>query len=227
MADPYAPRAETHTGTAPPGPPPWLEVVEERGGATVASVAELAALDRGEARFVAVVYRGAGLLPLLARLRPEQAVALAITHSQVSGAQAAEAPVSGESAADAAEANDALQLLSRSGIELYALKHGWVAGPEDRPGAVAVSAELVAVLLDAAERDQISWEVDPDFGYEVAARVPGVNGPEALALTPRLLYTAVGRVYEHAALVPAIRMERRSVLEAIEGLDPTIVGALD
>ena len=53
----------------------------------------------------------------------------------------------------------------------------------------------------------VSWETDPDFGYEVAASVPGVEAPEDGLLVPRLLYTRADRVYEHAAIVPRVRAE--------------------
>ena len=179
----------------------------------MASVAELhAAADLSRARFVCVVCRGAGLLPPLVRVQPHSAVALLLTH--------------GEPPAAADPANDAVRLLDELDAELYAIKHGWVAGPAERPGALAISAELIAAVLDAAQHDAIGWELDPDFGYEIATRIPGMDGPEALALSPRLLYTQLGRVYEHAALVEAIKRERRFILESIEGLDPAIAGAL-
>lgn len=212
MVDPYAPRRKTDAGEAQAGAPRWLTQVQERGGVPIESVNELLAAKLSEAAFICIVCRGAGLMPPVARVRPRAAAALLLAN--------------GEPRADAASGNLALEVLERIDTKLYAIKHGWVAGPEDRAGAIVVSAELVAKVLDAAAREQVSWETDPDFGYEIAARVPSVNEPEALALSPRLLYTALGRVYEHATLVPALKRERREVLEAVEGLDPAILSAL-
>ena len=212
MADPYAARVETLTGQAPAGPPPWTAAVGENGGVIAASVAELGELDLDQASLVAILCRGAGLLAPVARVSPAAAVALLLTH--------------GEASADAMVPNAAVDFLAASGRDAYAIKHGWVAGPEGRPGAVEITATLVGAVLSAAAAGRLPWERDPDFGYEVAAAVPGVDGAEALALSPRLLYTDLGRAYEHAALVVATKDERRAALEAIQGLDPTILAAL-
>lgn len=212
MADPYAARVETLAGQAPAGPPPWTAAVGENGGAIAVSVAELGELDLDQASFVAILCRGAGLLPPVARVTPAAAVALLLTH--------------GEAPTDAAVPNAAVDLLAGSGRDAYAIKHGWVAGPEGRPGAVAITATLVGAVLGAAAAGGLPWERDPDFGYEVAAAVPRVDGAEALALSPRLLYTDLGRAYEHAALVVATKDERRAALEAVQGLDPSILAAL-
>jgi ATP-dependent phosphoenolpyruvate carboxykinase len=179
---------------------------------------DLLAAGLDSATFVGIHCRGAGLLPPVARLEPLQAVALLLTHS--SGHPIAVPDDGG------APAGEALRKLGRAGCELYALKHGWVGGPEGSPGAVAISAELVAAVLDGALAGAVEWELDPDFGYQVAAAAPGVEAPEAEALCPRLLYAAAGRVYEHAELVALIKAERRAALGAIPGLDPAIVSAL-
>ena len=65
----------------------------------------------------------------------------------------------------------------------------------------------MTTVLDAALAGTVSWETDPDFGYEVAASVPGLESPEDGALMPRLLYTRADRPYEHAAIVPRVRAE--------------------
>ncbi len=72
---------------------------------------------------------------------------------------------------------------------------------------MAIADRFVASVLDAALAGAVSWEFDPDFGYEVAASVPGVEFPDDGLLLPRLLYTRADRVYEHAAIVPRIRAE--------------------
>lgn len=224
MVDPYATRAYTDAGEVPPGPPPWERAVAERGGALLGALGDLASTDLprtdlagtdlAEAPFAAVRCRDAGLLPAVARLEPAQAVAVLIADAHP------------EVEVDGAAANDALGRLSAVGTELFALKHGWVGGPEGSEGAVAVSAELVASVLDAAADGAVEWERDPDFGYEVAASVPGLEPPVADALRPRLLYAYNGRVYEHAALVPRIKRERAERLGRIAGLDPRIATAL-
>ena len=72
---------------------------------------------------------------------------------------------------------------------------------------MGIGEQFVAAVLDAAMAGRVEWETDPDFGYEVAASVPGVEPPEDGLLLPRLLYTRADRVYEHAATVPRVRAE--------------------
>jgi ATP-dependent phosphoenolpyruvate carboxykinase len=90
---------------------------------------------------------------------------------------------------------------------VYLLKAGRVGGSEGETGSLAISEALVASVLDAALGADVEWERDPDFGYEVAAEVPGVEAPQDGLLLPRLLYRRADRVYEHAAIVPRVRRE--------------------
>jgi phosphoenolpyruvate carboxykinase (ATP) len=100
-----------------------------------------------------------------------------------------------------------LPAVARLGGERYLLKAGRVGGPEDQRGSMGIGEQFVAKVLDEALAGTVSWETDPDFGYEVAASVPGVQSPEDGLLMPRLLYTRADRVYEHAAIVPRVRAE--------------------
>jgi phosphoenolpyruvate carboxykinase (ATP) len=89
----------------------------------------------------------------------------------------------------------------------YLLKAGRVGGPEGEAGSRPITEDLVGRILDAVVAGEVEWEVDPDFGYEVAAKVPGVEPPEDGLLLPRFLYTRADRVYEHAAIVARVRDE--------------------
>ncbi len=100
-----------------------------------------------------------------------------------------------------------LPAVARLGGDRYLLKAGRVGGSEGERGSMAIGERFVASVLDAALADRVEWETDPDFGYEVAAVVPGIEPPEDGLLMPRLLYTRADRVYEHAAIVPRVRSE--------------------
>lgn len=100
-----------------------------------------------------------------------------------------------------------LPAVARLGEARFLLKAGRVGGSEDEAGSLEISAALVVSVLDAALRGEVEWERDPDFGYEVAARVAGVEPPQDGLLLPRLLYRRADRVYEHAAIVPRVRPE--------------------
>ena len=122
-------------------------------------------------------------------------------------------------------ANVLLERLESSGRETYLLKSGRVGGHE--PGrSIEVTETHVDAILDGIVARSIEWEVDPDFGYRVAASVPGIEGRARFVLIPRFLYARTDRVYEYAALVPRLRRERAERLAALDGLDGAIIDAL-
>lgn len=203
MADPYATSAPD-LSARPTGPPPWLAAVEDRGGTIIGPDGGFEA--RGGAAFAVVHCRGIGALAPFARVAAPMAVLLWIEHSAASSAPVA----------------DPLDALEASGLPIYAVKQGMVGGPVDRPGSAEVDAELIAAVLDAAGDGAVEWEQDPDFAYEVPARVAGLAGERARMLLPRLRYADHGRVYEHANLVAAKQRERAELAASVEGLDPRI-----
>ena len=65
---------------------------------------------------------------------------------------------------------------------------------------------------------------DPDFGYEVAASLPGVDDIEILQ--PRRLYERQGRLDEYDAMVSRLKKERRDYLASFAGLDEAITKSI-
>ena len=159
--------------------------------------------------FAVIACRGIGTLAPFARLDPALAVLLWIEHVGAGG--------------DGSRANGLLLALEDFGAPVYAIKQGSVGGPGDRRGCTSISAELVTGLL--AARDEIAWERDPDFDYEVPAAAPGFADPAARVLVPRLLYADHDRVYEHAGLVADKKRERYELAAAVTGLDPRVLAA--
>jgi phosphoenolpyruvate carboxykinase (ATP) len=96
----------------------------------------------------------------------------------------------------------------------FLLKAGRVGGGPEEPRSREITESLVAKVLDAELASEVEWERDPDFEYEVAAVVPGVEPPEDGLLLPRLLYTRADRVYEHAEIVPRLRDRVRELTRA-------------
>jgi len=111
-----------------------------------------------------------------------------------------------------AEGDGVLAAVARLEGPRYLLKAGRVGGPEGDAGSAPITEELITAVLDAEAAGRVEWEADPDFGYEVAASVPGVAPPDDGLLLPRLLYTRADRVYEHAAIVPRVRSEVRALV---------------
>lgn len=201
MADPYAERP-ARDRDRPSGEPPWLAAIVDRGGAVVERLDAAGPL----APFVAIPFAGSRVLAPIARV---DAATAALTIVLERGEPAPDAEVAG-----------AVEAFEGSEGPLYAIKHGVVAGPAGSAGCVSVDAELIAAVLDAEHEGRIGWEPDPDFGYEVPAAVPGLEGDRADALCPRLLYAAHDRVYEHAETVVRVKRERHEQLANVFGGKP-------
>ena len=81
-----------------------------------------------------------------------------------------------------------------------------------------------SAVVKAIAEGTIPWEDDPDFGYEVASAVPGIDDQELLQ--PRLLYQRQGRMDEYGSLVERFKSERVEFLEDFPGLEQEIVKAV-
>ena len=119
--------------------------------------------------------------------------------------------------------NRMLELLDSHELKVYVLNTGRVGGKDER----AVQEGDDPVLLGHRPGDRagtIEWVTDPDFGYEVAASLPGVDDPEILQ--PRRLYERQGRLDEYNAMVARLKSERREYLASFPGLDDSILKSI-
>jgi phosphoenolpyruvate carboxykinase (ATP) len=82
------------------------------------------------------------------------------------------------------------------------------------------SSAIVKGIADGT----IEWERDPDFGYFVAASVPGIDDDEVLQ--PRKLYERTGRKDEYDAHVARLKSERGDFLSAFSSLSDEIITAV-
>jgi ATP-dependent phosphoenolpyruvate carboxykinase len=98
----------------------------------------------------------------------------------------------------------------------YLLKEGRVGGT-DPETSLEIRPEHMQAILAGIETDSIEWETDPDFGFEVAAEVPGIEGRDRFILIPRFLYARTERVYQYAARVPELREKLRGLTGAEPG----------
>jgi ATP-dependent phosphoenolpyruvate carboxykinase len=85
---------------------------------------------------------------------------------------------------------------------------------------IPVSSAIVPGIVEGG----IEWAEDPDFGYEVASAVPGVDDIEILQ--PRRLYRRQGRTDEYDAMVARLKQERKEFLASFPGLDESGVKSL-
>jgi phosphoenolpyruvate carboxykinase (ATP) len=108
----------------------------------------------------------------------------------------------------------------------FMMNTGCVGGDETAVAegkALKVKIRHSSAILQALADGSIEWELDPDFGYEIAKDIPGVP---AEILKPRLLYEAQGRMGEYAATVETLRRERHEYLAKFAGINPEILAAL-
>jgi phosphoenolpyruvate carboxykinase (ATP) len=116
--------------------------------------------------------------------------------------------------------NRMLELLDSRELKVFVLNTGRVGGTDDA-SSKKVTIPYSSAIVQAVVSGTIDWVTDPDFGYEVAASVPGVDDVEILQ--PRKLYERQGRQAEYESMVARMKRERREYLSSFPGLDEDIV----
>ncbi|MGH7666460.1 MAG: phosphoenolpyruvate carboxykinase [Candidatus Dormibacteria bacterium] len=178
--------------------------------------------------------RNDGIIPAVARLSVEQAAAYFML-GETKGTAAGGATEAGKSLRvpgtnpffpllHAQQGNRFRELQGAARFEAFLLNTGWVGGGEGDARAKKIRIPQSSAVVKAIAEGTIKWEVDPDFGYEVASSVPGIEDPELLQ--PRRLYQRQGRSGEHRAIVERLRQERADYLAQYSGLDPEILRAV-
>jgi phosphoenolpyruvate carboxykinase (ATP) len=122
------------------------------------------------------------------------------------------------------QGNRFLELMDSCNFEVYLLNTGRVGGPEADERSKKVSIPYSSAVVKGIAEGTIQWERDPDFGYEVAVSVPGIDDPEILQ--PKKLYERTGRSQDYRAIVERLKQERREYLQTFPGLREEIVKAV-
>ncbi|MBV8444537.1 MAG: phosphoenolpyruvate carboxykinase (ATP), partial [Candidatus Dormibacteraeota bacterium] len=122
------------------------------------------------------------------------------------------------------QGNRFLELMDSCNFAVYLLNTGRIGGPEGEASSKKVTIPYSSAVVKAIAEGTIQWEADPDFGYEVASAVPGIDDPEILQ--PKKLYQRTGRGDEYASIVERLKGERRAYLEKFPGLRDEIVAAV-
>jgi len=120
--------------------------------------------------------------------------------------------------------NRMLELLDSHPLQAFVLNTGSVGGGEGHPDSKKVRIPYSSAIVQGIVEGTIEWTADPDFGYEIATSVPGIDDIEILQ--PRRLYERRGRTDEYSAMVDRLKRERRQYLASFEGLDPSIVKSI-
>ncbi|HEU5419718.1 MAG TPA: phosphoenolpyruvate carboxykinase [Streptosporangiaceae bacterium] len=119
--------------------------------------------------------------------------------------------------------NRMLELLATRELQVFVLNTGRVGG-KDEATSKKVTIPYSSAMVEAIVSGTIEWVTDPDFGYQIAASVPGIDDIEILQ--PRKLYKRQGRLAEYEAMVTRIKQERREYLASFGSLDAAIVKSI-
>jgi phosphoenolpyruvate carboxykinase (ATP) len=122
------------------------------------------------------------------------------------------------------QGNRFLELLQDQPLEVYLLNTGRVGGGDDDDRSKKVRIKHSSAIVKGIAEGTIEWERDPDFGYLVAASVPGIDDVEVLQ--PRKLYDRTGRLDQYTAQVERLKRERAEFLDDFASLSDEIVAAV-
>ena len=189
--------------------------------------------DVPPALYLLMLNRSDHVIPGVARLRRDQIPAFFML-GETKGTSAGGAAESGKSLRvpgtnpfffddDALQGNRLLELLETiPDLEAYVLNTGRVGGEGE--GSKDVRIQDSSAIVQGIVEGTIEWATDPDFGYEIAVSVPGVEDDELLQ--PLRLYQRLGREAEYEEMVARLGKERSEYLAGYAGLDPSVAAGL-
>jgi phosphoenolpyruvate carboxykinase (ATP) len=190
----------------------------------------LAPANVDAADFILLLNRNNSIIPAVARLDRDQAAAyfmLGETQGTSAGGRAEAGKflrIPGTNPFFAYrhewQANRLREILDTCDLAVYVLNTGGVGGGGDDHQSKDITPDMSAAIVAAIAAGAVEWETDPDFGYEVATAVPGVDDPQILR--PRLLYETQGRSGEYAQLVDELHADRRAHMAKYPDLRPEI-----
>jgi len=191
----------------------------------------------GAVHSLLILNRNTNIIPAVAKL-PREAAAAYFMLGETQGTSAGGKDEAGKALRvpgtnpffpmpHANQGNRFLELLQSAPMDVYLMNTGWIGGDDaaEREGTakklkIPHSSAVVKAIADGT----ITWEDDPDFGYQVATSVPGIDDEELLR--PRLLYERQGRSDEYAEWVKRLRAERADFLATFAGLSAEIAAAI-
>lgn len=187
-------------------------------------------IDLPKANKIVFITRRNDVVPVCARLTPEQAAAYFMLGESIE-TSAGDPARAGQAKREVGtnpfivgpeheEGNRLLGILREDpDMHAYILNTGSIGAKDGSPGdkiTIRISTEIMKQIA----KEGIAWEKDPDWGYEVPKNVPGVD---LARYSPRAHYTPE----QYSALVDKLRQERRAWLAQFPGLDPAIPAAIE
>jgi len=194
------------------------------------------ARDLEAADFLLILNRNENVIPAVAKLNAEQAAAYFML-GETQGTSAGGAEEAGKSLRVPGtnpffpddhdlQGNRFLGLMGEHQLDVYLMNTGSVGGAAGAERARKVRIANSSAIVKGVAEGTIEWEYDPDFGYQVAAHVPGINRDDEGVLRPRELYEAQGRSDEYQRIVERLKQEREAFLRGFPALSDEIVAAV-
>jgi phosphoenolpyruvate carboxykinase (ATP) len=210
-----------------------------QNGRATFSFSAIEAADARElqsADFLLILNRNENIIPAVARLDAEQAAAYFML-GETQGTSAGGAEEAGKFLRVPGtnpffpddhdhQGNRFLELMAEHQLDVYLMNTGRVGGPEDDDRSVKVRIPHSSAIVKGVAEGTIEWDEDPDFGYQVAARVPGIDAGESSVLRPRELYEQQGRSDEYRSIVERLKEERTAFLQKFPALSDEIIAAV-
>jgi phosphoenolpyruvate carboxykinase (ATP) len=122
------------------------------------------------------------------------------------------------------QGNRFLELLDTHPIEVFLMNTGRLGGKADDERSKKVKIPHSSAIVQGIAENTIKWTDAPEFGYEVAEDLPGIDDIELLQ--PWRLYERQGRTEEYRDLIERLTRERTERLREFPLLREEIVQAV-
>jgi phosphoenolpyruvate carboxykinase (ATP) len=188
----------------------------------------------GPVDYLLILNRNENIIPAVAKLSQEQAAAYFML-GETTGTSAGGASEEGKflrvpgtnpffPLPHGLQGNRLLELLASHPIETYLLNTGRVGGKDEDERSKKVKIPHTSAAVKGIAEGSIVFEEDPDFRYQVAASVPGLDDRELLQ--PAELYERQGRGDEYRGIVERLKQERVEHLQRFSELSEEIIKAV-
>jgi phosphoenolpyruvate carboxykinase (ATP) len=210
-----------------------------QNGRATFSFSSIDAADARElqsADFLLILNRNENIIPAVAKLNAQQAAAYFML-GETQGTSAGGAEEAGKFLRVPGtnpfwpddhdhQGNRFLELMGEHELDVYLMNTGRVGGADEVEGSEKVRIKHSSAIVKGVAEGTIEWVEDPDFGYQVAKSVPGIEEADAAVLRPRDLYEKLGRMDEYKKIVDTLKSERSEYLQKYPALSDEIVAAV-
>jgi len=188
------------------------------------------------ADFLLILNRNENIIPAVAKLTPQQAAAYFML-GETQGTSAGGAEEAGKFLRVPGtnpffpmehdyQGNRFLELMAEHQLDVYLMNTGRVGGADGVEGSQKVRIPHSSAVVKGVAEGTIEWAVDPDFGYQIATKIPGIDENDDAVLNPKALYEKLGRSDEYQRHVARFKEERSEFLKKFPALSDEIVQAV-